>query len=473
MAGRAAIYTRISSDPEGRELGVARQEEDCRELANRYGLDVVAVFTENDVSASTMSGKPRPRYDAMIAAAEAGDFDTILAYSNSRLTRRPSDLEALIQIHERTSGRVHYRTVVSGDDDLSTADGRMVARIKASVDAAYSEGIGERARRAKAQAAAEGRWRGGRRPFGYEADGITIRPDEAALVRQATRDVLAGRSLAVIAREWTAAGYSGTSGSPFNAVRVRRILQRARNAGLVEQKVAGATGRGEILGPAVWSALVTQDEWRALQAFLDDPSRRTTPGPQPRWLGSGIYRCECGSSMFVKASKGRPYYCCKVSAHVTRHQPAVDEAVTAVVREYLRDARIIDGLRPDDTSGASKADRDRADQLRHKVRVAEADYYAENINGRQLGEVTKRVEAELDAIAAREAARLATTNLADVLAAADPRAAFDSATLDRQRAIVDALLTVTIRKGRRGRPTGWTPGSPYVDLTSIEIRGKS
>ena len=55
----AAIYCRISNDPEGRELGVERQEEDARLLAARLGLDVVKVFTDNDVSASTKSRKRR------------------------------------------------------------------------------------------------------------------------------------------------------------------------------------------------------------------------------------------------------------------------------------------------------------------------------------------------------------------------------------------------------------------------------
>jgi hypothetical protein len=36
---RAAIYTRISSDPDATHLGVNRQEQDCRELADRRGWE--------------------------------------------------------------------------------------------------------------------------------------------------------------------------------------------------------------------------------------------------------------------------------------------------------------------------------------------------------------------------------------------------------------------------------------------------
>ena len=96
---RAAVYCRISDDPEGRELGVQRQEEDCRGRAEREGWAVVGVFIDNDISASTRSRKRRPRFEDMLAAVERGEVGVIVAYSNSRLTRRPLELENLIKLH--------------------------------------------------------------------------------------------------------------------------------------------------------------------------------------------------------------------------------------------------------------------------------------------------------------------------------------------------------------------------------------
>ena len=52
---RAGIYCRISADREGEALGVERQEQDARKLAESLGLEVVGVFTDNDISASTRS----------------------------------------------------------------------------------------------------------------------------------------------------------------------------------------------------------------------------------------------------------------------------------------------------------------------------------------------------------------------------------------------------------------------------------
>ncbi len=64
------IYCRISNDETGAGLGVERQEQDCRELAARLGWTVVETFADNDLLA--YSGKPRPRYRAMLDGIRAG-----------------------------------------------------------------------------------------------------------------------------------------------------------------------------------------------------------------------------------------------------------------------------------------------------------------------------------------------------------------------------------------------------------------
>ena len=74
---------------------------------------------------------------------------------------------------------------MSGEDDLSTADRRMVARIKASVDVAEADRISEGQKAAFRQRAMKGEPKLQRqRPFGWKADGKTLEPEEAALWRR-------------------------------------------------------------------------------------------------------------------------------------------------------------------------------------------------------------------------------------------------------------------------------------------------
>src|SRR5882724_1805720 len=92
MGTRGAIYVRISRDRAGAGLGVARQEEDCRALAARLGVEVAAdaIYSDNDLSA--YSGKPRPRYLAMLEDIRAGLIDVVLAWHTDRLHRSPGEL---------------------------------------------------------------------------------------------------------------------------------------------------------------------------------------------------------------------------------------------------------------------------------------------------------------------------------------------------------------------------------------------
>ena len=188
---RAAIYARISKDKVGAGLGVERQQADCRALAERLGWPVVEVFTDNDLSA--YSGKRRPRYRAMLEAIRAGRVDAVIAWHNDRLHRSPTELEEYIVACEPRSVPTHC--VKAGPLDLTTANGRMTARITGAVTRGEVEHMSERICAQKARATADGKWTGGERPFGYTRDGMALMPAEADAIRDGVRRVLAGESV--------------------------------------------------------------------------------------------------------------------------------------------------------------------------------------------------------------------------------------------------------------------------------------
>ena len=162
MAERAAIYARISEDRTGAGLGVQRQREDCQALAVAQGYRVVEVFTDNDVSA--YSGKPRPGYRRMLEAIANDTVDVVLAWHTDRLHRSPLELEEYISLSE--THNVSTRTVQAGELDLSTASGRMTARIHGAVSRQESEHKSERITRKAQELAMAGKYMGGARPYG-------------------------------------------------------------------------------------------------------------------------------------------------------------------------------------------------------------------------------------------------------------------------------------------------------------------
>ncbi|MDQ4130371.1 MAG: recombinase family protein, partial [Actinomycetota bacterium] len=170
----AAIYARISQDRLGEALGVERQVELCEKLSSDKGWPVAQVYTDNDVSA--YSGKKRLDYERMLKDLEAGLVDAVVCVDTDRLTRRPAELEAFIELADRLKVPLAN---VSGDTDLSTSDGRFKARIMGAVARQESEKKSERLRRQREQLAHKGLPHPGRRSFGFEEGRKEVRESEA------------------------------------------------------------------------------------------------------------------------------------------------------------------------------------------------------------------------------------------------------------------------------------------------------
>jgi len=159
---RAGIYARISSDREGDNLAISRQLADCEALAARREWKVVERYVDSDISA--YSGKRRPEYQRMLEEIDAGVVEAVVVYHADRLHRHPRELEDFIDLCQRTDTKL---ATVSGDLDLSTHEGQLLARITGAVARKESDDKSRRVRRKHDELAAAGRGSGGgTRPFG-------------------------------------------------------------------------------------------------------------------------------------------------------------------------------------------------------------------------------------------------------------------------------------------------------------------
>jgi site-specific DNA recombinase len=461
----AVIYTRISRDRTGAGLGVRRQEDECRDLAARLGLAVRAVYSDNDISAA--GKKRRPGYRQMLADLEAAPA-TVLCWHTDRLHRKLGELEEYADLSVRLGIATH--AVKAGKLDLSTASGRLIAQVLGVIAGFEVAHMRERHQAAKRQQAARGEWRGGRRPFGYEPDGVRVRPAEAGAIAAGTRDVIAGCALGAVARQWNAAGLATSAGGRWDSREAGRVLRRARNAGLIEHD-------GDIIGPAAWPAIVTEPEWRQVRAVLEDPSRRTTPGPARRWLLSGIAVCGiCGQP--VKATTAgtrnppgtRPVYRCREAGlHVGRDCRSLDAYIGGAVTGFLS--------RPDSIARLSQAMpapgtamlQNEIDGIRGQLDGLAFEARHRRITPRQMAQSSGPLMADLEKLEARLASVTRPTALSP-FAGRDPADVWDAMLLDGKRAVVAELFSVTIYPAPKGRPRGWRPGEPYFHEESVQVK---
>lgn len=467
-APRAGIYCRISRDREGAGVSVGGQRSDCRDLAEALGWPIVAEHSDNDLSA--YSGKPRPGYRALLADMEAGRITAVLAWHTDRLHRSPVELEEFIAVSEAHGITTH--TVKAGEIDLSTPSGRAVARTLGAWARYESEHRSERVASRREKIAAAGTFLGGTRPFGYRSGGMALEPEEAAAVIEGTAAILRGESLRAVTAEWNRRGLRTTKAEQsWTPSAVRDVLTRARNAGLVRH-------RGRVVGAATWPRLVTEDQWRGVVGVLSDPKRRTSPGNQPRWLGSNLYRCGvCGGLMTVGTSgqARHPSYRCRVlergEGHVTRQAKALDDYVSQVIVARLR--------RPDFADTFTRAEPPaEIDVQALRTEVAGIDANREAL-ARALGDGTVTMvqftEANDAARGRQEAleeqlARLTRTDPVAVVAGADdPGAAWEESDLWQRREILRMLAVVTVHKAARGR----RPGGHYFDPESVRIEWRN
>jgi site-specific DNA recombinase len=444
---RAGIYARISSDHEGDNLAVSRQLADCEKLAAAKGWQVAERYVDADISA--YSRKRRPEYERMLEEIEAGLVEGIVVYHADRLHRHPRELEDFIDLCQRYGTKL---ATVTGDIDLSSHDGQLIARIHGAVAKKESDDKSRRNQRKHEELAAAGRLSGGgTRPFGFEADHRTIRPTEAATIRECATRTLAGDSLRSICSDLNARGIVTVKGKQWSSQTLRRILLSGRISGQRDYK-------GDTLGKAEWDAIITPAETQRLRAKLKDPKRRTNRAAR-RYLLTRLLRChhcrmplvarprDDGSRRYVCASGPGSGGCGKTTVVAEQLETFIVEAVL-----HRLDAPDLPRALNDSTTDDGSEWQAEIEQTQAKLDEL-AELWAEGTIGRSewlkaRAPLEKRQTLAKKRLAALNRTTALEPHLGDV---AGLREKWAEMNLTRQQQIVAALLDhVVVGPARRG-----------------------
>lgn len=456
MGQLAAIYCRLSWSPDGSEEKVERQEADCRVLAGRLGWQVSErhVYRDNSVSAWKRNRK-RPEWDRLLAAVKAGEVDSIIVYHGDRLVRQPWDLEVLLRLADEQ--RLQLASV-SGVRDLNSADDKFILRIEVAQACKSSDDTSRRVKRGWAARAKKGLpVGGGRRPFGWEADGTTQRKAEAEVLAEAASRLLAGQTVGGVVR-WMKSMCATSTGGSWTPRGLKHLMLSPRIAGLIQHD-------GHLY-EAAWEPIVSVEDWEEIKSLYASKSTEYPyQGRERRYLLSGIAQCDkCGGGLITKPTGGRNrktsrIYFCRDCRGVGRNQEHLDEYVTTMVLGMLCEPKLLDEMTADADPRLGQEivtlERRRDEAKRQLEQLADHPDIDPGLIARSLSSFSSRIEELRSQQAVSTHARLVRR------AAGIDRAGWDALPLDVRAEIVHALVHVVVMPTSRRGP-GFDPAAVSV-----------
>jgi site-specific DNA recombinase len=442
---QAGNYTRISDDKAGDSLGVERQDEDGTDLIDRRGWLKFDDYQDNDKSAKAAG--TRPEFTRMLGDIRGGRLQVVVAWSWDRLTRNRRETVELIEACQEH--KVLIALVKGSDIDCSTAAGRLVADVLASVARNELDVKSERQVRAYRQQAEAGKPHFVARPYGYTRSGELIEA-EAAVLREFADRYLRGWGIGEICRWANDAGIpSATAGTWTNRV-IRDHLLSRRNVGIRVYK-------GEEF-PGTWTPVFDMDTHERLIAENKRRPEYVNNGPHSnrrRYLLTGLLYCgRCDQKMTGHRRAdhaGKPkrdkYNCQGLERGIgCKGQVRVAETLDHFIREavlYRLDSPQMAKLL---TERESKAEQIEPLQARRAVLKAKLDsllddYTDETLTKLEYQRAKRRVMGDLEAVEADLSGLYSSQQAAAVLSADRTlREAWESQSLSWRRNLIGLVV---------------------------------
>ena len=325
-----ALYERLSHDDEraGESVSIENQKRILEDYAQKNGFTNIRHFTDDGVRGTTFK---RPGLDAMLEEIRAGNVATVIIKDQSRIGRDVVEVGLL----KRTFDEYHVR-FIAANDNLDTANGFDIMSIfRDVINEWYVADTSRKIKSVFKSRMEKGLRCSGSVSYGYlaskENKGEWVIDEEAAaVVRRIFHSVVAGESIASIARALRAEKIPIPSehwkriGAPVRAAKytdpyawstttISYILKRPEYTG---RKVLGKTvcenyktkstrktaPEEQYIFDGEIPAIVDEETWNTVQRLMGTkrraPKRQTTPNR----LTGLLYCADCGAKLTHRSS---------------------------------------------------------------------------------------------------------------------------------------------------------------------------
>lgn len=410
-----ALYERLSHD-DGRSdesVSIENQKRILEDYAKRNGFTNIRHFTDDGVRGTTFK---RPGLDAMLDEIRAGNVATVIIKDQSRIGRDVVEVGLL----KRTFDEYHVR-FIAANDNLDTANGFDIMSIfRDVINEWYVADTSRKIKTVFKSRMEKGLRCSGSVSYGYlaskEDKGEWIIDEEAAaIVRRIFQSILAGESVANIARALRAEKIPIPSehwkriGAPVRAAKyadpyawtattIGHILKRPEYMG---RKVLGktvcenyktkstrkTTPEEQYTFEGAIPAIIDEETWRTVQKIRE--TKRRTPKRQnaPNRLTGLLYCADCGAKLthrhnLVQGKWIEDAFICSSYRQLTRdctmhHIPTakIEAAILAVIQRvswYVRnnEAEFVERVR----EASGRHQEQAVKEYRQKVNKAQRRY---------------------------------------------------------------------------------------------------
>ena len=305
----AVAYARYSSSGQ-RDVSIEQQLADIRAYAKREGYTIVHEYADHAKS-GFKDTSARTAFQSMIAAAESGSYDTIIAWKVDRFGRNREDSA----IYKGKLRRFGVRVLYAMEPIPEGSAGVLLEGMLEATAEWYSRQLSENVTRGMTDNARRCLYNG-TRILGYcrGSDGrYALNPEEAAIVRNIFDLYRSGFSAARICRDLNARGLRTSRGKKFQPEGLMRILTNERYTGVYIW--------GSVRVPDGMPAIIEKSVFEEAQRMKGKTARHVEQGAVDFLLTGKAFCGECGAAMIGDSGTGKSgtrhyYYTCQ--AHKAR-----------------------------------------------------------------------------------------------------------------------------------------------------------
>lgn len=451
------IWIRVSTEDQAQGDSPEHHEASARRYAEAHGWQVKEVYDLAGQSGKAVMQHPEAK--RMMKDIERGHITGLVFSKLARLSRNRRELEDFSDFFNQ-----HKADLISLSEAIDTtyAGGRMFFHLLGVFAQWEREEITERVSASVLTRAKLGKSINGKAPYGYEWKDkkLVLKPDEAAIRREAYELFLQCRRKGQVARTLNAKGCRTGEGSIWRDTSIQRILAESSAKGVYVFNTQRQTGswKTELKPESEWGRvecppIVSVEVWEQVNQIMEEQAKGwKKPGKAPVHLFSGLAHCGCGSKMYVAANNPK-YFCRKCRNKI----PIVDleKVVHNELKGFFGQPEQIAGHLSEadrnlaEKSGLLDALRGEVQKVRDEMQQTHQLYLQRQISGEGFKDIyapleqrKKQLEAELPKLEADVAlARTHGLSANDVLREAGSLyGRWPSMPADQKRRVVEALI---------------------------------